>query len=295
MKHLHTFESFLRESQNTDIYSDETFEYFLQLAEGTQPDSKDDMRISDIVKKSAGNETKEISLAQQMAKSIKDGEKALRRARAAFAKGLTHIAKPFYDKAKDLGYSYHFSDAELQMEKLEPTGEVSEARSINRIQDEWTKHTSKMKETAAEWKEASGKAKDSLLAKLKEMTQKKKEIERELYDAISAKDKDLELALESLVIDEALSPEDKRALKGEMMLGQRSDEKAEDLKEVIGKEFSDNFSSTLRSKLVDVKKGPRGWYAVVQEVPSPYSSVKNKPKAGTREDHIFRVWNSFFF
>jgi hypothetical protein len=177
---------------------------------------------------------------------------------------------------------------------LEAT-EVSEARSINRIQDEWTKHTSKMKETAAEWKEASGKAKDSLLAKLKEMTQKKKEIERELYDAISVKDKDLELALESLVIDEALSPEDKRALRGEMILGQRSDEKAEDLKEVIGKEFSDNFSSTLRSKLVDVKKGPRGWYAVVQEVPSPYSSVKNKPKAGTREDHIFRVWNSFFF
>jgi hypothetical protein len=291
MKHLQTFESFLRESQNTDLYSDETFEYFLQLAEGVQPDSKDDMRISDIVKKSAGNETKEISLAQQMAKSIKDGEKALRRARAAFAKGLSHIAKPFYDKAKDLGYSYHFSDAELQIENLE----LSEGRSINRIQDEWTKHTSKMKETAAEWKESSGKTKDSLLAKLKEMTQKKKEIEKELYDAISFQDKDLELALESLDLDEGLSPEDKRALRGEMILGQRSDEKAEDLKEVIGKEFSDNFSSTLRSKLIDVKKGPKGWYAVVQEVPSPYSSVKNKPKAGTREDHIFRVWNSFFF
>jgi hypothetical protein len=291
MKHLQTFESFLRESQNTDLYSDETFEYFLQLAEGVQPDSKDDMRISDIVKKSAGNETKEISLAQQMAKSIKDGEKALRRARAAFAKGLSHIAKPFYDKAKDLGYSYHFSDAELQIENLE----LSEGRSINRIQDEWTKHTSKMKETAAEWKESSGKTKDSLLAKLKEMTQKKKEIEKELYDAISFQDKDLELALESLDLDEGLSPEDKRALRGEMILGQRSDEKAEDLKEVIGKEFSDNFSSTLRSKLIDIKKGPKGWYAVVQEVPSPYSSVKNKPKAGTREDHIFRVWNSFFF
>jgi hypothetical protein len=207
MKHLQTFESFLQESQNTDLYSDETFEYFLQLAEGVQPDSKDDMRISDIVKKSAGNETKEISLAQQMAKSIKDGEKALRRARAAFAKGLSHIAKPFYDKAKDLGYSYHFSDAELQMEKLEPTEELSEGRSINKIQDEWTKHTSKMKETAAEWKESSGKTKDSLLAKLKEMTQKKKEIEKELYDAISFQDKDLELALESLglISEEALS------------------------------------------------------------------------------------------
>lgn len=212
MKHLQTFESFLQESQNTDLYSDETFEYFLQLAEGVQPDSKDDMRISDIVKKSAGNETKEISLAQQMAKSIKDGEKALRRARAAFAKGLAHIAKPFYDKAKDLGYSYHFSDAELQMEKLEPSEEISEGRSINRIQDEWTKHTSKMKEIAVEWKESSGKTKDSLLAKLKEMTQKKKEIENELYDAISFQDKDLELALESLeqydesVVNEAAEP-----------------------------------------------------------------------------------------
>lgn len=198
MKHLQTFESFLSERTNVDIYSDETFEYFLQLAEGVQPDSKDDMRISDIVKKSAGNETKEISLAQQMAKSIKDGEKALRRARAAFAKGLAHIAKPFYDKAKDLGYSYHFSDAEMQMEKLETAGEISEGRSINRIQDEWTKHTSKMKEIAAEWKESSGKTKDSLLAKLKEMTQKKKEIEKKLYDAISFQDKDLELALESV-------------------------------------------------------------------------------------------------
>jgi hypothetical protein len=96
--------------------------------------------------------------------------------------------------------------------------EISEARTINSIQNEWTKHTSKMKETAAEWKEASGKAKDSLLAKLKEMTQKKKEIEKELYDAISLKDKDLELAFESLGedLEEALALIENSVNEGDM-------------------------------------------------------------------------------
>jgi len=96
--------------------------------------------------------------------------------------------------------------------------EVNEARSINAIQNEWTKHTSKMKEIAAEWKEASGNVKDSLLAKLKEMTQKKKDIEKELYDAISSKDKDLELAMESLGedLEEALALIESSVNEGDM-------------------------------------------------------------------------------
>ena len=114
------------------IESDEAFESLLLLAEAwrLEPEAKDDMRISDIVKKSAGNENKEISLAQQMAKSIKDGDKAIRRARAAFEKGLEHIAKPFFLKAKDLGYDYHLSDAELKM--VESLNEASEAEMVKK-------------------------------------------------------------------------------------------------------------------------------------------------------------------
>jgi hypothetical protein len=114
------------------IESDEAFESLLILAEAwrLEPEAKDDMRISDIVKKSAGNENKEISLAQQMAKSIKDGDKAIRRARAAFEKGLEHIAKPFFLKAKDLGYDYHLSDAELKM--VESLNEASEEEMVKK-------------------------------------------------------------------------------------------------------------------------------------------------------------------
>lgn len=78
--------------------------------------------------------------------------------------------------------------------------DLNEARSINKIQSEWTKVTNSMKDTAASWKAAEGDAKTALLNTLKEMTAKKKALEAELDAVVSDKDKDLELAMESMVL-----------------------------------------------------------------------------------------------
>ena len=76
---------------------------------------------------------------------------------------------------------------------------IEEGRSINKIQNEWTKVTNAMKATAAEWKSAEGDAKAKLLDTLKQMTAQKKALEAELDAVVADKDKDLELAMESLV------------------------------------------------------------------------------------------------
>lgn len=80
---------------------------------------------------------------------------------------------------------------------------VEEGRSINKIQTEWTKVTNAMKATAAEWKAAEGDAKTTLLDTLKKMTAQKKALEAELDAVVADKDKDLELAMESLEIKES--------------------------------------------------------------------------------------------
>jgi len=70
--------------------------------------------------------------------------------------------------------------------------------------------------------------------------------------------------------------------------------KIKDLQKAIGKTFSDNFSSTLTSKLVDVKKKKDGTYvAIIKEVPSKYSD--KKPKRGEKEMSIGLTWNAMFF
>jgi stress response protein YsnF len=78
--------------------------------------------------------------------------------------------------------------------------EVDEARSINKIQKEWTKVVDMMKAKVDSWKSAEGAAKDKILGELKTLTAQKKKLEAELNDAVSLKDIDAELA-ESL--DEA--------------------------------------------------------------------------------------------
>lgn len=81
------------------------------------------------------------------------------------------------------------------LKALKESVELNEARSINKIQNEWTKVTAEMKSTVDSWKKAEGDAKAPLLAKLKELTAKKNALESELNDAISDKDKDLELVV----------------------------------------------------------------------------------------------------
>jgi len=57
--------------------------------------------------------------------------------------------------------------------------------------------------------------------------------------------------------------------------------------------FSDNFSSTNRSVLVDVKKKGGGFVAIVKEAPSKYNDIK--PKKGETEASIGITWNAMFF
>jgi hypothetical protein len=71
--------------------------------------------------------------------------------------------------------------------------EIDEARSINKIQKEWAEVTSMMKSTVEEWKKAEGDSKTSLLDKLKSLTARKNELEKELDSAVQLKDVDAEL------------------------------------------------------------------------------------------------------
>ena len=101
-------------------------------------------------------------------------------------------------------YMDAYEDQELKVfENVNESNEdLNEGRSINKIQKDWSDVTSKMAATATEWKAAEGDAKAKLLADLKEMTAKKKALEAELDAAVAGKDKDLELAVESVVVAE---------------------------------------------------------------------------------------------
>jgi len=71
-------------------------------------DSKDLRRVRDIVSKAAGGSTsmnernKELQLTEQMARSIKDVQKALRRANAATAIGRHDLAAIFFVRYGEL-------------------------------------------------------------------------------------------------------------------------------------------------------------------------------------------------
>lgn len=71
-------------------------------ADPKEPNSKDIMRINDIINKASGDASKEESLTRQMAKSITDHDKAYRRAKAAEAIGRQDLADIFMDKALEL-------------------------------------------------------------------------------------------------------------------------------------------------------------------------------------------------
>lgn len=74
------------------------------LNEAYEP--KDLKRIQDFSKKSEGVFDREVSLAQQMAKTLKNIDKAIGRAEAAAEVygGWNEIVEIFYNKAKELGY-----------------------------------------------------------------------------------------------------------------------------------------------------------------------------------------------
>ena len=92
--------------------------------------------------------------------------------------------------------------------------------------------------------------------------------------------------------NEALSAQDRKALA--YLHSEQDPRKIKDLQKAIGKTFSDNFSSTLNSELVNVKKKKDGTFvAIIKEVPSKYSDTK--PKKGEKEMSIGLTWNAMFF
>ena len=68
-------------------------------------------------------------------------------------------------------------------------------RSINKIQKEYSQVVMDMSKTVEEWKAADGDRKTELLAKLKELTNTKHKLHKELDSAVAGKDKDLQLAI----------------------------------------------------------------------------------------------------
>lgn len=65
-------------------------------------DSKDEMRISDIIKKAAGDRSKSARLAQVMASKITDIAKAVRRGNAAESENYHDLASIFFKRAYEL-------------------------------------------------------------------------------------------------------------------------------------------------------------------------------------------------
>lgn len=75
--------------------------------------------------------------------------------------------------------------------------EVNESASISSISNKLEKTILEMKKTVEKWKaERDEKKKDDLKEKLKELTAKKKDFEKQLHDAVEELDKDTELKAE---------------------------------------------------------------------------------------------------
>lgn len=67
--------------------------------------------------------------------------------------------------------------------------------------------------------------------------------------------------------------------------------KINDLRNAIARIYSDNYSSTSRSRLVSVSEC--GNYCYTEEVKSEYSKIA--PKPGLSKQPSWLVWNGIFF
>ena len=78
-----------------------------------------------------------------------------------------------------------------------------------------------------------------------------------------------------------------------------SNNKMIELMTMIGEEVSENFSPTLRAKLVSINE--LSGDCIMEVVESPYTSMKtmgslNEDKIGMRyEAPVYRIWNAFFY
>jgi len=71
------------------------------------------------------------------------------------------------------------------------------------------------------------------------------------------------------------------------------DSKVSELRDAIGVEFSDNYSSTLRSVLLSVSAD--GNTCTTAEVASPYKSGNPNPKLGSFKQSSYLVWTAIFY
>jgi hypothetical protein len=78
-----------------------------------------------------------------------------------------------------------------------------------------------------------------------------------------------------------------------------SNNKMSELMTMIGEVTSENFSPTLRAKLVSINELTGD--CTMEVVESPYVSMKtmgslNEDKVGTRyKAPVYRIWNAFFY
>ena len=99
------------------------------------------------------------------------------------------------EKIADLISFYNFDPADFEIAWHYAQNEsVNEGRSINAIQKEWAKTTTKMKELAQKFKTAEGDTKSKILSELKDLTKRKKQLERDLDDAVMSKGINQELS-----------------------------------------------------------------------------------------------------
>lgn len=75
--------------------------------------------------------------------------------------------------------------------------------------------------------------------------------------------------------------------------------KIEELKSVIGKEVSENFSPTLRAKLLAIDETRGGGVCIMEVVESPYkgswSAQQNHTVGHRYERPVYSIHNAFFF
>ena len=80
-----------------------------------------------------------------------------------------------------------------------------------------------------------------------------------------------------------------------------SNNKMSELMTMVGEVTSENFSPTLRAKLIAIDESRGGGVCIMEVVESPYTSMKtmgslNEDKVGMRyEAPVYRIHNAFFF
>lgn len=97
------------------------------------------------------------------------------------------------------------AEIERRARSIRESEDVNEARSINKIQKEWNAVSQEMKDVVKSWKSAEGKDKESHLEKLKSLTAKKKDLEKELDKAVQGKDRNVELAASESLLEGGMS------------------------------------------------------------------------------------------